>query len=479
MYNRKKDKTGVIFSMYQIDFKHPNHVYFMGIGGISMSGFAELLHSIGFTVSGSDSMESSITEHLESLGIHVIYGQVRENITNDIDLVVYTAAIHPDNPEFMAAKELGIPMMDRAEMVGQVMKNYENAIAVSGTHGKTTTTSMISHILLAANLDPTISVGGILKAIHGNMRIGASQNFVTEACEYTNSFLKFKPRIGIILNIEEDHMDFFKDINDIRNSFHQFALLLPENGFLILNGNIDRIEEITDGIACPYVTYGVGNGSYNYRADNIAYDEFGCASYDLIINDRIEDRIVLSVPGVHNVENSLAAIALAKHLMLHVPEIQKGLSEFKGTDRRFEYKGSVGGVTIIDDYAHHPTEIEATLKVSEKYPHKHLWCVFQPHTYTRTKAFLKDFARALSHAEHVILADIYAAREIDTGEISSLDLKRELEALGAQVSYFPSFGEIEDFLLENCTSGDLVITMGAGNVVEIGEDLLGISAEAL
>lgn len=461
--------------MYQIDFKHPNHVYFMGIGGISMSGFAELLYSIGFTVSGSDSMESKITDHLESLGIQIAYGQVRENITENIDLVVYTAAIHPDNPEFMAAKELGIPMMDRAEMIGQVMKNYKDAIAVSGTHGKTTTTSMISHILMSAELDPTISVGGILKAINGNMRIGKSEHFVTEACEYTNSFLKFSPKIGIILNIEEDHMDFFKDINDIRNSFHKFALLLPENGRLIINGNIDRLEEITDGIACPYITYGIGDKDYNYTAENITFDELGCASYDLVINNRIEERIVLSVPGIHNAENSLAAIALAKHLFLHIPEIQKGLSEFHGTDRRFEYKGTVGGVTIIDDYAHHPTEIEASLQVSQKYPHKHLWCVFQPHTYTRTKAFLKDFAKALSMAEHVILADIYAAREINTGEISSLDLKRELEALGSSVYYFPSFGEIEDFLLENCTADDLVITMGAGNVVEIGEDLLGIS----
>lgn len=461
--------------MYQIDFKHPNHVYFMGIGGISMSGFAELLHSIGFTVSGSDSMESKITEHLETLGIRIAYGQVRENITEDIDLVVYTAAIHADNPEFIAAKELGLPMMDRAEMVGQVMKNYKDAIAVSGTHGKTTTTSMVSHILISAGLDPTISVGGILKAINGNMRIGKSEHFVTEACEYTNSFLKFSPKIGIILNIEEDHMDFFQDINDIRNSFHKFALLLPENGRLIINGNIDHLEEITDGIACPYITYGVGDKEYNYTAENITFDELGCASYDLIINKRIEERIVLSVPGIHNVENSLAAIALAKHLFLHIPEIQKGLSGFHGTDRRFEYKGSVGGVTIIDDYAHHPTEIKASLEVSRKYPHKHLWCVFQPHTYTRTKAFLKDFAQALSMAEHVILADIYAAREINTGEISSLDLKRELEALGSSVYYFPSFGEIEDFLLENCTSGDLILTMGAGNVVEIGEDLLGIS----
>ncbi len=463
--------------MYQIDFKHPNHVYFMGIGGISMSGFAELLHSIGFTVSGSDSLESKITEHLESLGIHIVYEQVRENITKNIDLVVYTAAIHPDNPEFLAAKELGIPMMDRAEMVGQVMKNYADAIAVSGTHGKTTTTSMVSHILIAADLDPTISVGGILKAIHGNMRIGSSEHFVTEACEYTNSFLKFSPKIGMILNIEEDHMDFFHDINDIRHSFHQFALLLPENGCLIINGNIDHLEEITEGISCPYITYGIGEKDYNYTAEHITFDDMGCASYDLIINGRIEERIVLSVPGLHNVENSLAAIALGKQLFLPIIKIQQGLSEFHGTDRRFEYKGTVGGVTVIDDYAHHPTEIEASLKVAEKYPHKHLWCVFQPHTYTRTKAFLKDFARVLSLAEHVILADIYAAREINTGEISSLDLKRELEALGCSVSYFPSFGEIEDYLLENCTEGDMIITMGAGNVFEIGEDLLGIPKE--
>lgn len=460
--------------MYQIDFKHPNRVYFMGIGGISMSGFAELLLCIGFSVSGSDIMESKITEHLESLGIHIIYGQAWENITKDIDFIVYTAAIHEDNPEFMAAKELNIPMIDRAELIGQVMHNYQNAIAVSGTHGKTTTTSMLADILMAADLDPTISVGGILKSIHGNMRIGKSEYFLTEACEYTNSFLKFSPKLGIILNIEEDHMDFFKDINDIRNSFHKFAQLLPDNGRLIINGNIDHLEEITENIACSYVTYGLGDKNYNYTAENIVYNEMDCASYDLIINGRIEERITLHVPGTYNIENSLAAIAIAKHLFIHIPEIQKGLSQFQGANRRFEYKGSIGGVTIIDDYAHHPTEIEATLSISRRYPHKHLWLVFQPHTYTRTKEFLKEFARVLSMAEHVILADIYAAREINTGEISSLDLKREIESLGKKAFYFPSFGEIEDFLLENCTKGDMIITMGAGNIVELGEALLGI-----
>lgn len=461
--------------MYQINFHHPSNAFFIGIGGISMSGFAELLHSLGFHISGSDIMESKITEHLEQLGIPVHYEQVRENITKDLDFIVYTAAIHPDNPEFIAAKEQNIPMIDRAELVGQVMKNYQDAIAVSGTHGKTTVTSMLSHILIAANLDPTISIGGVLKAIHGNMRIGKSGYFLTEACEYTNSFLKFYPKFGIILNIEEDHMDFFKDIDDIRHSFHQFALLLPKNGCLIINGNIDHLEEITKDVACPCVTYGLGKKCYNYTAENITYDKLGCASYDLIINGRIEERITLRVMGDYNIENSLAAIACARHLFLHIPEIQTGFSAFYGADRRFEYKGNVGGVTVIDDYAHHPSEIKASLEVAQKYPHKHLWLVFQPHTYTRTKAFLKEFAMVLSTAEHIILADIYAARELDTGEISSLDLKHEIELLNGDVSYFPSFGEIEDFLLEHCVKDDLIITMGAGNVVEIGDDLLGNS----
>jgi len=463
--------------MYQIDFKHPSHVYFMGIGGISMSGFARLLHSIGFTVSGSDSMESSITENLESLGIQIAYGQKAENLTEDIDFIVYTAAIHPDNPEFAAARQLGIPMLDRAEMIGQVMKNYKDAIAISGTHGKTTVTSMVSHILLAADMDPTISVGGILNAIGGNMRIGASEHFVTEACEYTNSFLKFSPTIGLILNVEEDHMDFFQDLDDIRHSFRAFADLLPENGCLIINNNIENLSYFTDGLACRHITYGLSeNRQPDYTARKITFDQTSCASYELVTNHAQTQQIsiTLNVPGLHNVENSLAAIALAEHLGIPMDIIQKGLLEFHGTNRRFEYKGEVGGVSIIDDYAHHPTEIAATLKIAENYPHKHLWVVFQPHTYTRTKAFLKDFAKVLSVAEHVILADIYAARELDTGEVSSLDIKRELEAIGKNHTYyFASFGEIEDFLLINCTKGDLVITMGAGNVVEIGEALLG------
>ncbi len=459
--------------MYHIDFKKPIHIHFMGIGGISMSGFAELLHTMGFTISGSDRGETKITKHLENIGIPIIYEQAASNITPDIDLVVYTAAIHPDNPEFAAAKKTGIPMLDRAEMVGQIMKNYSSAIAVSGTHGKTTTTSMVSQIMLAAGLDPTISVGGILKAIGGNIRIGNSDNFVTEACEYTNSFLKFHPTTGIILNVEAEHLDFFKDLEDVRNSFHQFAQLIPENGLLVINGEIDNYKELLNDISCRILSYSTVDASCDIFADNINFDEKGNGIFDLMVQGQLQGTIHMNVIGIHNISNALAAIGAVLDYGVTFEQIAEGLSSFYGTDRRFQYKGEIGGVTIIDDYAHHPTEIEATLKSVKNIPCHTSWCVFQPHTYTRTKAFLKDFAKALSLADKVVLADIYAAREDDPGDISSLDLKMELEALGKEVYYFPSFDEIIDFLLENCTNRDLLITMGAGNVVTIGESILG------
>lgn len=445
----------------------------MGIGGISMSGLAEILHAKGFTVVGSDAHESAITDHLESLGIQITYGQRAENITPDIDVVVYTAAIHPDNPEFAAAKAAGIPMMDRADLLGQIMTNYANAIAVSGTHGKTTTTSMLSHILLAADTDPTISVGGILKAIHGNIRVGHSDNFITEACEYTNSFLKFNPSLEIILNIEEDHLDFFKDINDIRHSFHKFAQILPEDGYLIINGGIDNLQEITGDLPCNVITFGK-DPSCDYSYTDVTFDEFGRGSYTLLKKGTPSVKVSLGVVGEHNILNSLSVLALMDILGIDSNVVLKSLADFHGTDRRFEYKGTIGGVTILDDYAHHPTEITATLKAAANYPHKTLWCVFQPHTYSRTNAFLKDFAKALTLADKVILADIYAAREKNTIGITSKDLQTEIEKLGKECYYLHSFDEIENFLLENCINGDLLITMGAGDVVKIGENLLGI-----
>lgn len=466
--------------MYQIDFKNPIHVHFIGIGGISMSGLAELLHTIGFRVSGSDAKKSKITEHLASLGINIIYGQRSSNITTDIDLVVYTSAVKADNPEYQAVVEAGIPLMERAELLGQVMLQYTDAVAISGTHGKTTTTSMISLILLEAGLDPTISVGGILDNIQGNIRIGKSEHFVTEACEYTNSFLKFNPTTSIILNVEAEHLDFFKDLDDVRNSFRLFADRLPKNGLLIINDDIENVSYFTEDLPCKFITYSinhdnstVSNAKAHYSATNISFDEFGHGHYDIVENGQLITHITLNVVGLHNISNSLPAIALARSLNISWDVIKKALVLFGGTERRFQYKGEIGGITIIDDYAHHPTEVIATLTAAQNYPHKSIWCVFQPHTYTRLKAFLKEFADALTLADKIVLTDIYAAREKNPGDISSKDLQEELLKLNKEVYYFDSFNEIENFLLQKCTNGDLLITMGAGDVVNIGESLLG------
>ena len=456
--------------MYQLNFTHPEHIYFIGIGGISMSGLAEILLEKGFTVSGSDAKRSSLTEHLAGRGALIHYGQRAENISGDIDLVVYTSAIHPDNPEFAAMKKAGIPSLTRAQLLGQLMKDYALPVAVSGTHGKTTTTSMISEILLKADTDPTLSIGGILKAIGGNFRIGHSDLFVTEACEYTNSFLSFFPKVGIILNVEEDHLDFFKDIDDILHSFHQFAKLIPNDGVLIINGEIPGADVILKDLSCRVVTFG-GTAKYDYFPKQISCDENGHARF-VLVNKDSEKPVSLGVPGIHNIYNALAAIALADVLSVDFSVVRNALSEFHGTERRFEYKGMMNGTTIIDDYAHHPTEITATLTAAINYPHKSLWCVFQPHTYTRTKALMKDFAKALSAAQNVVLADIFPARETDDLGISSKNLQDEIKPLNPNCYYFSSFEDIENFLKENCSPGDLLITMGAGNVVNIGENLL-------
>ncbi|MBQ7954492.1 MAG: UDP-N-acetylmuramate--L-alanine ligase [Lachnospiraceae bacterium] len=458
--------------MYQIDFEHPIHIYFVGIGGISMSGLAEILADAGFRVSGSDWNASPITKKLEEKGISVYYGESPSHITEDIDCAVLTSAVHESNLEFQALCEKKIPYMSRAQLLGQIMQNYETPIAISGTHGKTTTTSMVSQILLQAETDPTLSIGGILKAIGGNIRVGGSDIFVTEACEYTNSFLSFNPKISIILNIEEDHLDFFKDLEDIRSSFRRFAQLLPADGALIINGEIPNYQEITEGLACRIITFG-HSAAFDYSPADITYNEMACASFQVCRPDGTKDPVTLSVPGDHNILNALASIALADLLNLSRKTVADALLSFSGTNRRFEYKGSIGGVTIIDDYAHHPTEITATLQAAQTYPHKNLWCVFQPHTYTRTKTFMKEFAQALSLADNVVLADIYAARETDTLGISSETLQKEIEKLGHTCYYFPSFDEIENFLLTNCINGDLLITMGAGDVLKIGENLLG------
>jgi len=457
--------------MYRIDFKKPIHVHFIGIGGISMSGLAEILLKEGFTVSGSDTQYSSLTTALEKKGAVIFYEQIGDNISEEIDCVVYTAAIHRDNHELIEAIARKIPLLTRAQLLGQMMTNYETPIAVSGTHGKTTTTAMISQVLLAGDLEPTISIGGILPSIGGNIRVGSSNTFITEACEYTNSFLSFNPKISVILNIEEDHLDFFKDIEDIRDSFRQFAAKLPADGTLVINGDIQNHSDIYEGLPCHVLTYGLAT-HFDYGADNISFDEKGHVSFDFYKKGTFVKRIFLSVIGEHNALNALSAIAIGELLNISSTNIEKGLISFFGTKRRFEHKGTRHGVIVIDDYAHHPTEITATLAAANHCPHNKIWCVFQPHTYTRTKVFFHEFARALSGADHLVIADVYAARETDTLGVSSADLAAAVRALGVDACHFSDFAAITDFLKKNCVAGDLLITMGAGNIVDIGEDFL-------
>ena len=455
-----------------IDFSTAKHIYFIGIGGISMSALARILVQKGINVSGSDIKESELTKKLEREGIEVKYTQVAENITPDIDHVVYTAAISKDNPEFKKAQELNIPLVNRASLLSDIMKGYKYSIGVSGTHGKTSTTSMLSHILIEAKKDPTISVGGMLPLIGGNLKIGKEEFFLTEACEYTNSFLELSPNVEVILNIEADHLDFFKDLDDIRKSFKKFIAKLDDNGILIINEKISNKEELLDGFSGKVYSFGLGKGYVN--AKNINYDFEGKAEFDLYVEDKFTGKIKLSVYGEHNILNALAAIATGMALDISLEDIKRGLEGYGGVHRRFEIKGTVKGLTVIDDYAHHPGEIEATIEAAKKLKYKRLCVVFQPHTYSRTKALLEDFARVLSKADLVVLADIYAAREKDTLGVSSKDIETLINKKSQKAYYFPTFDEIESFVLSKLDKGDICITMGAGDIYKLGEDILGI-----
>ena len=467
----KNNRYESVNFMYQVNFNKPVNIHFIGIGGISMSGLAEILLDRGFKISGSDKNKSALTAHLENKGALIFYGQKAENIPADCDVVVYTAAIHPDNPELEAATKRGLPLLTRAELLGELMNNYKYSIAVSGTHGKTTTTSMLSHVLLAAADDPTITVGGILPAINGNIRVGASEYFLTEACEYTNSFLSLRPYVGIILNVEKDHLDFFKNIENIRKSFKKFAGLVSPDGALVINADIDHADEIYDGLDCRIYTYSIKN-SADYTATDITYDKYAHPSFTILYKGEDIGRFSLNVPGEHNILNALACVAASRVFGIDSEHIASGLSSFTGTDRRFQIKGDINGATLIDDYAHHPTEIKATLTAAKNYPHKRIICVFQPHTYSRTVAFLDEFADALSMADEVILADIYSAREQNTFGVSSGDIASRIRALGTPSEFIPTFEEIEKIILPKLEAGDLFITMGAGDVYKIGDRLL-------
>lgn len=447
------------------------NVHFIGIGGINMSALAEICINKGYKVTGSDMQESHLVNHLRDLGATVHIGQRKENISDDINLVVYTAAISNDNEEFQEAKKKNILMINRAAFLGQIMREYKNSIAVAGTHGKTSTTSMLSTIFDYAETDPTILVGGNLSTIGGNVRIGNSEHFITEACEYVDSFLNFNPLISIVLNIEEDHLDYFSGIEEIKASFNKFGKLLPEEGYFIVNGDNENTNDIMYEVEANIIKFG-------QRADNdaiiseIKYDNDGYAMFNLKYKGINLGSFDLSVYGLHNVYNATAAILAAIVSGLEVDTIKKAIKTYTGVGRRFEKKGNYNGALIIDDYAHHPTEVKAALAAAKTLKKNKLWVVFQPHTYSRTRALLDEFAEAFYAADKVIITDIYAAREKDPGDISSKNLVEKLYQNNVDAMYMPTFEEISEFLKENLEEEDLLLTCGAGPVNKVGEALL-------
>ena len=445
-------------------------IHFIGIGGISMSGLAAVLLNSGFKVSGSDFKDSPIIEKLKASGAEIYIGHKRENIKN-VDLVVYTAAIPSDNAELLEAQEKNITLMDRAEFLGQIMKGHKYNVAISGTHGKTTCTSMLSHVTLAGNLDPTILVGGELDIIGGNFRIGNSEYFLTEACEYKRSFLKFFPYVGVILNIDADHLDCYKDIDEIAATFLKFSKLIPEDGYLVGYADDFRVNEILSKANCNTLSYGF-DVTADVTAKNIIFNKDGCATFDIYKDNKNLFTLTLTVPGKHSILNALASICVSLIFNISSEDIIKGLSQCKGAHKRFEYKGELNGVTVIDDYAHHPTEIKATLSTAKQISHNKTYCIFQPHTYTRTKALFDEFTECFNDTDELILMDIYAAREKNTGLVSSNELGDAIRSKGIKCTNVHSHDEALTYVKSKLTSGDLLLTVGAGDVVIVGENFL-------
>ena len=451
-----------------IDLKNHKVIHCIGIGGIGVSALAKILVSRGYTVTGSDMKESEMTDELEKLGIKVYIGHRAENVEG-ADLIIYSAAIAPENPEIKRANELGIELASRAELLGTLMDEFKTSIAVSGTHGKTTTTSMVSLILEHANYKPTIFVGGNLDEIGGNVKVDTGDYFVAEACEYRDSFLKLRPDIEIILNIDSDHLDYFKDIEHIVESFSKFVSYVPDDGVIIAYDANPFVNEVIKGHPNA-VTYGYNRNSTYYISD-IAFAD-GMPSFHVNYNGEDFGEIQLAIPGEHNILNATASFACCHMLGVPVDIIKRTLEHFTGTQRRFDIKGVYGrGFKLVDDYAHHPTEIKATLAAASNIPHNKVWCLFQPHTYTRTLALFNEFADAFTKADVLILADIYAAREKNIYEISSGKLADEIKRVhpDKEVIYIDSFDGIADYVLENAEEGDLVITMGAGDIYKVGD----------
>ena len=447
-------------------------IHCIGIGGIGLSAVAEILMARGYDISGSDMKESDMTAKLARDGARIHIGHNAENVEGK-DLVIYSSAISMENPELARATELGIPTVTRAQALGALMEEYDSSIAISGTHGKTTTTSMVSLILKNAQKEPTILVGGNLPEINGNVYVGQNDYFVTEACEYMDSFLNLKPKIEIILNIDSDHLDYFKDVDHIARSFDKFAKLVPENGAVIAYDAKPFVQSVISGLPNA-ITFGLSE-SCDYYASDINFDNDGMPQFKVNHGGKVLGQIELAVPGEHNILNALAAFACCHIQGVAVEDIIKTLDGYTGTHRRFDLLGETStGIRIVDDYAHHPTEIKATLAAVRNMKHNTLWCLFQPHTYTRTMALLDDFATAFDEADKVVLAEIYAAREKNIHKISSKTLMNKIKEhdVNKDVYFFEDFEEIASFVYNNAQEGDLVITMGAGDIYKVGEMIL-------
>ena len=438
-------------------------VHLAGIGGVSMSPLAEVLHGMGLTVQGSDQTGSAVVDHLRSLGISIHVGHTASDIEG-AEFVIRTAAIHDDNPEIAAAHRKGIPVFERAEAWGAIMQQYENAVCIAGTHGKTTTTSMTTHIFMAAQADPTVMIGGTLSMLHSGYRVGRGDTIILESCEYCNSFLHFFPTVAVVLNVEEDHLDFFTGgLPEIKESFRKFAQLVPPEGRIVANADAPGAMDALKGL--PLFTFGRSENAF-CRAENLTW-EYGRPEFDVVVDGRLYTHLALHVAGEHNLSNALAAASAAYVLGIPGRAVKLGLEGFFGAGRRFECKGQCRGAKIYDDYAHHPAEIRALLEMTRSLGYDRVICAFQPHTYSRTKALFDDFVRELKKADLAVLTDIFAAREKNTAGVSSRDLAAEIPG----ALYCPSLREAEQCLMDLARPGDLILTVGAGDIYTVGEAL--------
>ena len=435
-----------------------------GIGGVSMAPLAEVLHGAGMVITGSDMRESAAVEHLRSLGIPVHIGHRAENL-GQAELVIRTAAVHDDNPEIAAAHAAGVPVFERAQAWGAIMRGYKHALCISGTHGKTTTTSMCTHIIMAAGLDPTVMIGGTLPLLGAGHRVGKGDTIILESCEYCNSFLSFFPTVAVILNIEADHLDFFKDLDDVERSFRRFADLVPEGGRIIANRDDENTMRTLAGEERPVTTFGLAEG--DVHAAGLTWEK-GLPAFDVIYRGQVYAHVSLSVPGLHNVKNALAAAASAMALGVPGEAVERGLAQFRGAGRRFEHKGTYHGAQVYDDYAHRPGELPALLDTARTLGYARVICAFQPHTYTRTAALFDDFVEVLQKPDVTLLAEIFAARETNDIGISSRDLAEKIP--GAR--YCATLPQVTAALRELARPGDLILTVGAGDIYTAGEALV-------